>query len=168
MLASRYQQVTEGLKVPCAMVRVLYSSQSSYAAILKGKPMSALFILILSGLALVQFAVAQWRAIWISAASQPLSDALQSATGMDEATVEAQQFGALIALCDKLLPGLHKSIPWLREISLYYSLVARLERTFPSFSWAKREMATCSRYVAVVLSQSLTMQMDRHLASQHN
>jgi hypothetical protein len=132
--------------------------------------MSALFILVLSSLALVKFAVSQWRAIWITAASQPLSDELHSATGIDDTTVGKQDFGTLIGLCDKLSPGLQKTSPWLREVSIYYRFVAALERAFkvslPSFStWAQHEMQTCSRYVAVVLSQSLSMQLDRQLAA---
>jgi hypothetical protein len=131
--------------------------------------MSALFILVLSSLALVKFAVAQWRAIWISAASQPLSEELQRATGINEATVGAQDFGTLVRLCRKLSPGLQNTSPWLRELSVYYRFVAALERAFktslPSFSaWAQREMHICSRYVAVALGQSLSMQLDRQLA----
>ena len=131
--------------------------------------MSAL-ILVLSSLALVKFAVSQWRAIWITAASQPLSDALQVATGIDETTVHAQDFEALVGLCHKLSPGLQKTSPWLREVSIYYRVVASFERVFkvslPSFAaWAQLEMHICSRYVAVTLSQSLSMQLDRQLAA---
>jgi hypothetical protein len=135
--------------------------------------MSALFILVLSSVALVKFAVSQWRAIWIAAASQPLSEELQLTAGIDDAAVGAQDFGTLIGLCDKLSPGLQKTSPWLREVSIYYRLVEGLEQAFrrwlPSFStWARREMHTCSRYVAVVLSQSLSMQLDRQLATRGN
>jgi len=131
--------------------------------------MSALFILVLSSLALVKFAVAQWRAIWITAASQPLSEALRLATGIEEATVNAQDFRTLIGLCDKLSPGLQKTTPWLKEISIYYRVVAALEGLLkiglPIFSSrAQQEMQKCSRYVAVVLGQSLSMQLDRELA----
>jgi hypothetical protein len=132
--------------------------------------MTALLILVLSSLALVKFAVSQWRAIWISAASQPLSNELQSATGIDEATVASQDFGTLIGLCNKLSPGLQKTTPWLREVSVYYRFIEALDRAFkvslPSLSrWAQHEMQICSRYVAVLLSQSLSMQLDRQLAA---
>ena len=131
--------------------------------------MGALFILVFSSLALARFAVWQWRAIWITAASQPLSDQFQLTTGIDEATVGTQDFGAILGLCSRLCPGLQKATPWLREISIYYCIVSRMERLFslnlPSVAnWAKREMRICSRYAAVVLGQSLALQLDRQAA----
>jgi hypothetical protein len=150
---------------------MLYLSGVKSPAILivKGN-MIALFILVFSTFALARFAVAQWRAIWITAANQPLSDEFRLATGIDETTVEAQDFSTLIRLCNKLSPGLHKQCAWLREVSIYYRIVARMERLFsvnlPSVAnWAKNEMQICSRYLAVVLGQSLSVQLDRQLAA---
>jgi hypothetical protein len=53
---------------------------------------------------------------------------------------------------------------------LYYRAVAKLEHALrvklPAISaWAKSEMQICSRYVAVVLDQSLSMSMDRQFAT---
>jgi hypothetical protein len=131
--------------------------------------MSAVFILVFSTIALVRFAVSQWRAIWITAASQPLSDEFRLVTGINEATVGTQEFGALLVLCNRLCPGLQKATPWLREIAFYYRIVSKLERLFslnlPSVAnWAKGEMRICSRYAAVVLGQSLALQLDRQAA----
>jgi hypothetical protein len=58
-------------------------------------------------------------------------------------------------------------------VSIYYRAVSKLERVFreklPSIaSWANREMQTCSRYVAVVLAQNLSMSLDRRLAARLN
>lgn len=133
--------------------------------------MISLFVLVFSSVTLAKFAVSQWRAIWITAASQPLSDALELAAGIDEASLSSQDFGALIALCEKLSPGLQKS-SWLKEISIYYRLVSILEQlgrfNIPSFSaWARREMQICSRYAAVVLDQSLSVKLHRQLATQY-
>ena len=135
--------------------------------------MLSLFILIFSSLALIRFAVAQWRAIWISSANQPVSESLQLATGIDAAAIGAQDFGRLMNLCDQLSPELKKSSPWLSEVSIYYRAVAELERvcnaSIPSISaWASREMQTCARYVAVILDQNLAMNLDRRLATQTN
>lgn len=135
--------------------------------------MVSLFILVFSGFALVRFAVCQWRAIWITAANQPLSGSLQLTAGIDGAAIGAQDFSTLMGLCDQLAPDLKKTSPWLREVSVYYRAVARLEQTFrlklPAISiWAKREMQICSRYVAVVLDQSLSMSLDRRLAARAN
>jgi hypothetical protein len=132
--------------------------------------MLSLFILVFSGFALIRFAISQWRAIWISSASQPLSDALQMMAGFDAAGVGADDFGKLLALCDQLSPELKESSPWLREVSIYYRALARVARVCNSkipvlSAWASREMHTCSRYVAVVLDQNLAMDFDRQLAS---
>ena len=57
-----------------------------------------------------------------------------------------------------------KTSSWLKEVSLYYRIVALVQK-LPSFStWANREMQLCSRYVAVVLDQNLVMNLDRRLA----
>ena len=76
-------------------------------------------------------------------------------------------------LCDEVSPDLKKKSPWLREVSVYYRAVEKLENAFrvklPAISaWAKGEMQTCSRYVAVVLDQSLSMSMDRQFATRTN
>ncbi len=132
--------------------------------------MVALFILALSLFALVQFGVAQWRAIWMSTASQPLSGSLKHVAGIEDRAIGAQDFSSLMDLCERLSPGLKKTSPWLREVSFYHRIVTKLDRAFGSklpaiSSWANREMLTCSRYAAVVLDQSLSMNMDRQLAA---
>jgi len=135
--------------------------------------MLSLLILLFSGFALIRFAVSQWRAIWISSANQPVSDSLQLTAGIDAAAIGAGDFGRLMTLCDQLSPELKTRSPWLKEVSLYYRVIANLERItgakIPSISsWAKQEMKTCARYVAVVLDQNLSMNLDRRLAAQSN
>lgn len=135
--------------------------------------MLSLLILLFSGFALIRFAVSQWRAIWISSANQPVSDSLQLTAGIDAAAIGAGDFGRLMTLCDQLSPELRTCSPWLKEVSLYYRVIANLERItgakIPSISsWAKQEMQTCARYVAVVLDQNLSMNLDRRLAAQSN
>ena len=135
--------------------------------------MVSVFILAFAGFALVKFGIAQWRAIWIATANQPLSDSLHLTAGIDGAAIGAGDFGTLLHLCNELSPELKKSSPWLKEVSVYYRAVAKLERVFrvklPSMaSWAKGEMQICSRYAAVVLDQSLSMNLDRQLAARAN
>jgi len=135
--------------------------------------MVSLFILVFAASALVRFGISQWRSIWISAANQPLSDSLQLAAGIDGATIGAGDFGTLLHLCNELSPELRKSSPWLKEVSVYYRAVTKLEQLFrvklPSISsWAKGEMQICSRYAAVALDQSLSMNWDRQLAARAN
>jgi len=135
--------------------------------------MISLFILVFASFALARFAVSQWRAIWITTANQPLSEALRMTAGIDGASIGAQDFGSLLSLCDNLSPDLKKKSPWLKEVSLYYRAVEKLEQIFrmklPSIAtWANGEMQTCSRYVAVALDQNLSMSLDRRLAARLN
>ena len=135
--------------------------------------MVSVFILAFAGFALAKFGIAQWRAIWIATANQPLSDSLHLAAGIDGAAVTAGDFGTLMHLCNELSPDLRKKSPWLREVSVYYRAVEKLEHAFrmklPAVStWAQGEMQICSRYVAVVLDQSLSMSLDRQFAARTN
>jgi len=133
--------------------------------------MVSILILAFAAFALVKFGISQWRAIWITTANQPLSDSLQVAAGIDGAAIGAGDFGTLLHLCNELSPDLKS--PWLREVSVYYRLTEKLEHAFrvklPAISaWAKGEMQICSRYVAVVLDQNLSMNMDRQFATRSN
>src|SRR6266852_2467047 len=135
--------------------------------------MVSVFILAFAGFALVKFGISQWRAIWITTANQPLSESFQVTAGIDSAAVSAGDFGTLMHLCNELSPDLKKKSPWLREVSMYYRAVEKLDRAFsvrlPAISaWAKGEMQICSRYVAVVLDQNLSMSIDRQFATRTN
>ena len=131
--------------------------------------MTAALILAFSILALIQFAVSQWRMIWLTTANQPLSDSLRAATGVDAEAIGPNDFGKLLGLCDEISPRLQKATPWLREVKGYYSVVARLERVCRSIQpavagWAASEMKVCSRYVAVILDQNLSLDLDERAA----
>lgn len=127
--------------------------------------MIPIFILGFSLLALLQFGIAQWRLILLSAADYQLSESLQLSTGVDVAAIGPKDFGKLKGFCDSLSPEMKKTSSWLKEVSAYYRIMSFVEK-LPSFSpWANREMQLCSRYAAVVLDQNLAMNMDRQLAS---
>jgi hypothetical protein len=126
-------------------------------------------ILLFAAFALVQFGVSQWRAIWISTASQPLSDAWQLRMGTDPSSVGPGDFATLLGQCEQLAPGVKRASSWLTEVSVYYKILVGLQKTLglklPRIStWTLREMQTCSRYAAVVLDQNLSMNLDRRLA----
>jgi len=117
----------------------------------------------------VQFAISQWRMIWLTTAHQPLSDSLRSATGIEAETIGPNDFGKLLGLCDELSPRLKKGTPWLGEVRGYYRIVERLEVLCRSIqpkisAWASGEMKTCSRYVAVLLDQNLSLDLDERAA----
>ncbi len=61
--------------------------------ILQAKIMTAVLILVFSVLALVQFAISQWRMIWLTTANQPLSDSLHAATGIVSESIGPNDFG---------------------------------------------------------------------------
>lgn len=136
---------------------------------LQAKTMTAVLILALSVVALVRFAISQWRLIWLTTANQPISDSLRAATGIESEAIGPNDFGTLLGLCDELSPRLTKGTPWLREVKGYYCIMAKLEKACRSIqpalsSWASREMKTCSRYVAVVLDQNLSLDLDQRAA----
>jgi hypothetical protein len=136
---------------------------------LEAKTMAAAFILAFAIMALAQFAVSQWRMIWLTTANQPLSDSLRAATGIEVETIGPNDFGTLLGLCDELSPCLKQGTPWLREVKGYYQIVAKLEKACRSIQpavsgWASKEMKICSRYVAVLLDQNLSVDLDRRAA----
>lgn len=128
--------------------------------------MTAAIILALSVLALLSFSISQWRMIWLTTANQPISDSLRAATGLDADAIGPNEFEKLLGLCDALSPLIKKRTPWLREVAFYHFGLKQLERIVRSIEpmlskWAAGEMATCSRYVAVVLDQNLSIDLDR-------
>ncbi len=107
--------------------------------------MTASLILVFAVLALMQFAVSQWRMIWLTTASQPLSDALHAATGIEAETIGCNDFGRLLGLCDELTPRLKRGTPYLSEVKGYYRLMARVEKACRSIqpalaTWAASEI----------------------------
>ena len=136
--------------------------------VLHENTMTAVLILTFSVLALLQFGIGQWRMIWLTMANQPLSDSLRAVTGIEAEAIGPNDFGALLGLCDELSPRL-KSTPWLSEVKGYYQVVEKLEKVCrpmqPALSaWASTEMKTCSRYVAVLLDQNLSLDLDQRAA----
>jgi hypothetical protein len=132
--------------------------------------MIAGFILVFAVLALVQFAVSQWRLLWLTTANQPLSDSLRATAGIDSTAIQAGDFGTLLELCDELSPRIRKGTPWLREVTYYYQFMNKLQTMLgamvPSLGgWAASEMKTCARFVAVVLDQNLALDLDRRAAA---
>ena len=132
--------------------------------------MLSLFILGFAAIALAQFVVAQWRAIWLSAASQPVSDTLRAATGVEPDCINENDFGTLLSACREHASGLERVSPWLREVAGYYRVLAVLRnasaKLAPSASsWFGGEMAACSRYVAVALDHHLAVDFDRRAAA---
>lgn len=131
--------------------------------------MIAICILVLSVAALIEFAVSQWRSMWLTVASQPLSECLQAATGISADAITANDFDLLLRSNAELCPGVYQGNRWLKEVKIYYGIVRALdaacEKSVPGISsWAKNELVSCSKFVAAVLDQRLNDNLD--LASQ--
>lgn len=123
--------------------------------------LTAAFILVISVAALLQFAAFTWRAGLLSVASQPLPDQVFTETGTSD-LLQSKDFADISAyqqLCTEIGA---ESGETLRSVHLYYrflQFVSRLgssilEAAMPT-GWTQREMALCTRYAAVVLSQRL-------------
>ena len=123
--------------------------------------LTAAFILVITVAALVQFAAFTWRAGLLSVASQPLPNQVVTETGTSD-LLQAKDFAGVSAyqqLCAEIGAHCGKS---LRSVRLYYRFLqfvstvgnSIVEAAMPT-GWAQREMALCTRYAAVVLSQCL-------------
>ena len=106
--------------------------------------MISALILVFSLAALAQFGFYSWRAAVITLAAADVSDN----------TLENKDFQALAAL-NEICPALNSSTPKIGLVRIYYGAVERLASLPSAADWAKREMATCARYMAVVVDQRL-------------
>lgn len=105
----------------------------------------AAFIFVISLGAMIQFVGLTWRAGLVQTASQGM------APSIDLKINDFRDVAAFQQLSPDLGGG---SAPKLRTVSLYYRILQFLEPVRQS-SWAGREMALCTRYAAVVLSQQM-------------
>ncbi len=114
--------------------------------------------------ALGQFALYYWRAVLAGVAAQPLSDHLRAVAGLTSKSVSAADFYAMVSL-HELTPELRDDKGDLRLVRAYYGVIEAIGRLagmkLPALvAWTQREMATCSRYVAVLVDRRL----ERNLA----
>jgi hypothetical protein len=121
--------------------------------------MIAVIICLVSVVAFAQFGLYYWRATISGVASQAISERIRLAAGITHASVSAEDFHNIIILKD-LSPDLSGPKASFRAICTYYALVEKIGRIIPAMaSWANSEMATCSRYVAVLMDQHLERNM---------
>jgi hypothetical protein len=122
--------------------------------------MIAAFICVMSLAALIQFAVSQWRSIWITVAAQPLSKAVEAATGIATDAICADHFETLVRASGQIAPSPQERNLWLKEVNIYYrALRACLKLSGTAVpvvsNWAKRELTECSKFAAAILDQRL-------------
>lgn len=128
--------------------------------------MIAAFIFVLSVVAVMEFAVAQWRSMWMAASSQPLSEGFETATGISPNAIQADHFDLLTHTSQRLpFAGPQQRNVWLREVRIYYKLIRAVDavcaKSVPAASkWAKNELVACARYAAAVLDQRLNANLE--------
>ena len=116
-------------------------------------------IFTVSVVAFAQFGLYYWRATISGIAAHAISDRIRVAAGITHAGIGAQDFRNIIILKD-LSPDLRGPNGNFTAIRAYYSVVKKLGSIIPAMaSWADAEMATCSRYVAVLMDQHLERNM---------
>ncbi len=113
--------------------------------------MVAALILVISGAMLAQFVVFFWRANMLAVAAEPLSESFSPALKLDD-------FAAIAAM-SKICPSVTVSPAKLWQVRAYYQavrVVSWLCSAMPQAnSWARQEMAACTRYVAVSMDRCL-------------
>jgi len=119
----------------------------------------AVILLTFSIVAFVQFGLYYWRATISSVASRVVSERIRVAAGLSASTIGPRDFYSILILKD-LSPDLRGPGGSFFAIRTYYSVIEKMSRIVPAMaSWANSEMATCSRYVAVLLDQQLERNM---------
>jgi hypothetical protein len=120
--------------------------------------MIAVILFTVSTVAFAQFGLYYWRATISGVASQAISDRIRAAAGIS-VSIGAQDFRSILILKD-LSPDLRGPSGSFRVIRTYYAIVEKIGSIVPAMaSWSNAEMATCSRYIAVLMDQHLERNM---------
>jgi len=121
--------------------------------------MIASIIFLVSVVGVAQFGLYYWRATISGIAAQAISDRIRVAAGITHAGIQAQDFRNIIIL-QELSPNLRGVGTSFAVIRSYYAIVEKVGSIIPAMaSWANAEMATCSRYAAVVMDQHMERNM---------
>ena len=114
-------------------------------------------ILVISAAASAQFILLYWRATVAVVAATPISGSLREAAGIQSDCPNGSDFYAILRL-HEICPDLKSSNPGIDLMRGYYTLVSTLARVGGGAlqSWAGRELAICSRYVAARIDQRIS------------
>ena len=121
--------------------------------------MTAIIICAVSMIAFAQFGLYYWRATISGVAAQAVSERIRVAAGIAHEQIGGQDFHNILILND-LSPELRGPNGSFRAVRAYYAAVEKLAKIVPGMaSWAEAEMATCTRYIAVLMDQHLERNM---------
>jgi len=116
-------------------------------------------LLSIAVVAMGQFAVYYWRAVFTGMASLPISSRVLEAAQVREESLCGNDFEKFASLLN-LTPELKESKGGLGMVKAYYAVVQRAEAIFASFSpmmagWAEKERVLCARIAAVYVDRRL-------------
>jgi hypothetical protein len=121
-----------------------------------------MFSAMLFSIALVamgQFALYYWRAVFTGIASLPVSSRVLEAAQVDEMTMCGNDFTKLLSL-HNLTPELKEGKSGLGLVRVYYEVLNRVESMFQGVSpllaaWTEKERLLCARFAAVQIERRL-------------
>src|ERR1700680_2728097 len=117
--------------------------------------MIAAILLTVSTVAFGQFAIYYWRAMITGVAAEAISDRIRIAARISAPVIGANDFHSILIL-NSLSPDLRGPNGRFTTVRFYYSIVKTIGKIMPGMaSWANSEMATCSRYIAVIMGKHL-------------
>jgi len=126
----------------------------------------AALILVLSVAALGQFALFYWRALLVSTAAEPVSDALRETADLNGREIAAADFQILLGLRE-ICPDLGAQKEHWGGVRVYFSLLSLLKAVPGAAQWARAEQAVCSRYAAVLIDRRLRANAQLRLNLNH-
>lgn len=121
--------------------------------------MFSAMLLAIAVVAMGQFALYYWRAVFTGMASLPISSRVLEAAHVDETTLCGNDFEKLASL-HQLTPALKEGKSGLGFVRVYYRLIRRAESLFGGFSpmfasWGEKERLLCARFAAVQIERRL-------------
>ena len=116
-------------------------------------------LLSIAVVAMGQFALYYWRAVFTGMASLPISSRVLEAAQVEEASICGNDFEKFASLLT-LTPELKETKGRLGMVKVYYAVIAQAEKIFATFSpmmagWAEKERMLCARIAAVQIDRRL-------------
>jgi hypothetical protein len=116
-------------------------------------------LLSIAVVAMGQFALYYWRAVFTGMASLPISSRVLEAAQVQDESICGNDFEKFASLLT-LTPDLEEMNGGLGMVKTYYSVVQRAESMFRKFSpmmagWAEKERMLCARIAAVHIDRRL-------------
>ena len=121
--------------------------------------MFSAMLLAIAFVAMSQFALYYWRAVFTGVASLPISSRVLEAANVDEMTMCGNDFEKLASL-HQLTPELKEDKSGIGFVRAYYAMVREVESLMGGISpmiagWGEKERLLCARFAAVQIERRL-------------